>query len=106
MAARRGLGVSFLWPLALVTASASSRVGAPDNVLIVFGDDVGYGDLGCFGHPTSRTPNLNKMAATGCVHGGRHPHIAVFCSVITLVNGKRQLTLHLYRHWVLDLAAC
>ena len=35
------------------------------NVVILFADDLGYGDLGCFGHPTIRTPNLDRMAAEG-----------------------------------------
>lgn len=35
------------------------------NVVILLADDLGYGDLGCFGHPTVRTPNLDKMAAEG-----------------------------------------
>ena len=35
------------------------------NVVIIFADDLGYGDLGCFGHPTIRTPNLDRMAAEG-----------------------------------------
>ena len=39
--------------------------GSKPNLLIVFGDDVGYADLNCFGHPTARTPNLDKMAAEG-----------------------------------------
>jgi len=35
------------------------------NFVIIFCDDMGYGDLGCYGHPTIRTPNLDRMAAEG-----------------------------------------
>jgi arylsulfatase A len=37
----------------------------PPNFIIIFCDDLGYGDLGSFGHPTIRTPNLDRMAAEG-----------------------------------------
>src|SRR5262245_49851955 len=35
------------------------------NVVIIFADDLGYGDLACYGHPTIRTPRLDRMAKDG-----------------------------------------
>lgn len=35
------------------------------NFIIIFADDLGYGDLGSYGHPTINTPNLDQMANEG-----------------------------------------
>ena len=35
------------------------------NFVVIFADDMGYGDLGAFGHPVFRTPNLDRLAAEG-----------------------------------------
>ena len=34
-------------------------------MVVIFADDLGYGDLGCYGSPTIRTPHLDRMAAEG-----------------------------------------
>ena len=38
---------------------------SPPNIIVIFMDDMGYGDLGCFGSKTIRTPHLDRLAAQG-----------------------------------------
>jgi len=51
--------------LMVSAAAAAGESAAKPNVVIIFCDDLGYGDLACYGHPTIRTPNLDRMAAEG-----------------------------------------
>lgn len=37
----------------------------PPNIVIFLADDLGYGDLGCYGNPINQTPNINRFASEG-----------------------------------------
>jgi arylsulfatase A-like enzyme len=54
--------------LALVAACwMPSNTGAADrpNILLLFLDNVGYGDLGCYGNRATKTPHIDRLAAEG-----------------------------------------
>ncbi len=40
-------------------------VAQPPNIVIILADDLGYGDLGCYGHPRFRTPRIDQLAKEG-----------------------------------------
>ena len=56
---------AFIVGLALCLASHSSALAAPPNFVVIFLDDVGYSDIGCFGSKVNRTPRLDQLAREG-----------------------------------------
>ncbi len=52
----------FSFFLALIVSPVAA---APPNIVLIFVDDMGYGDLACYGNPKTKTPNLDRLAAEG-----------------------------------------
>ncbi len=62
---RCGLLLLAVAALAVRPAGIAAQAGTPPNIVIIFADDLGYGDIGAFGAPNIRTPRLDAMAAEG-----------------------------------------
>ncbi len=73
---------------AVLLASASTAAAAP-NIVLLFADDLGYGDLGVYGNPTIRTPHLDGLAADGL-------RMTAFYSAPSCVPARTQLMLGRY----------
>ena len=50
---------------AVVLAASPDARAAQPNLILFLADDLGYGDLACFGHPVIKTPNLDAFAKQG-----------------------------------------
>ena len=56
----------FLWPFVLIAAdSGAAETERRPNVVVLFADDLGYGELGCQGNPEIPTPHIDSIAANG-----------------------------------------
>lgn len=53
----------FSWPA--VSQNPPAISAQPPNFVVILADDLGYGDLNCYGHPSIRTPFLDRMASEG-----------------------------------------
>ncbi|MEM7698507.1 MAG: sulfatase-like hydrolase/transferase [Verrucomicrobiota bacterium] len=52
--------------VAIACSALTSRAESPQpNILFIFADDWGWGDLSCHGHPYVKTPNIDRLAAEG-----------------------------------------
>lgn len=51
----------------------------PPNIVLIMADDLGYGDLSCYGNPSIQTPNIDQLAAEGIRFTDYHSNGAV-CS--------------------------
>ncbi len=63
--------------LTALLATAAACAQDKPNVVLIFADDLGYGDLGCYGATKVKTPNIDKLAAEGKKFTDAHSASAV-----------------------------
>ncbi|QDS99641.1 sulfatase family protein [Adhaeretor mobilis] len=54
-----------LWMIASIFSVAKLDAADRPNILVVLCDDLGYGDIECYGHPHIKTPHVNNLATEG-----------------------------------------
>ena len=85
---------AFPW-LQLVACSSANAADRPPNIVVIFADDLGYGDLSCFGATMIATPNMDRLASQGMKFTDAHS-AASLCSPSRygLLTGRSPWRLH------------
>jgi len=77
------------------------RMSKNPNIIYIYADDLGYGDLGCYGQKKIRTPNLDKMAEEGVRFTQHYSSCAVCaparCMLLTGRHGGHSFVRSNYR---------
>ena len=79
------------FPLASSARNQSKPKRNQPNIIFIMADDLGYGDLACYGHPRNKTPNIDKLAKEGLRFTDYHAN-GPMCSPTraSLLTGKYQ----------------
>jgi len=103
-----GLGLAALGAPASGRLRESREAAAPKpNFIIIFTDDQGYQDVGCFGSPLIKTPRLDRMAAEGVkftsfyaqtVCGPSRAALMTGCYPLRVAKRNNQVDIHPYLH--------
>ena len=62
---KRTFGILSLFSLILLVSASFADTQKKPNIVFILADDLGYGDLGCYGHPYAKTPNIDGLAKSG-----------------------------------------
>jgi arylsulfatase A len=85
-----------LW---FVLSVGGFAAGKP-NIILLLADDLGYGDLSCFGSPAVKTPNLDRLSVEGMKFLNFHAGSAV-CSPTraSIMTGRYPLRFNITKHF-------
>lgn len=76
--------------ICLLSCLSSAKVLANDtpNIVVIFTDDQGYGDLGCYGSKTIRTPRIDQLAREGTRFTNFYAQVVCGPSRSALLTGR------------------
>ncbi|XP_070545924.1 steryl-sulfatase-like [Ptychodera flava] len=98
MASHCGL-IALLSSLA-VTVSFADKTTTP-NIVLFLVDDLGYGDLGCYGNDAVETPNINRLASEGLKFTRMYSQSSCTPSRAALLTGRYPIRSGMLKGWVL-----
>ena len=82
----------------ILLLAANTLAADRPNVVIIFADDLGYGDVGCYGATKVKTPAIDRLAAQGRMFTDTHSASAVCTpSRYALLTGEYPLRKNLYK---------
>jgi arylsulfatase A len=73
----RMVRVTVVYAFTIVAVVSATAIADTPNILLILADDVGYGDLGCYGNRQVSTPNIDRLAAEGRRFTDAHSAAAV-----------------------------
>jgi arylsulfatase A len=92
----RGFPGLLLTGLTALFAGQNLEAGDKPNIIVILADDLGYGDLGCYGGRNVKTPNLDRIAREGLRFTDAHSP----CSVCTPSRYNLLTGRYAWRTWV------
>lgn len=60
-----GMACRLILAICLLLLAPFTALAAPPNIVLITGDNIGYGDLGCYGNNAIKTPNIDRLASEG-----------------------------------------
>jgi len=60
-----GMNIKYLLLAICTSVAVNLHAANPPSIIYILADDLGYGDLGCYGSKLNTTPNIDKLAADG-----------------------------------------